>query len=176
MIRKTWWMAAGLAFFLGCAEEGTEGGNALPLPPAGGGVTAPSPPPVSSGSAGVSENPTAPTAPGDATTPAPGGSTDTPAPTPTEPPKAGDAPKSADTGADAALTEEEIAQIKKLPESDQALALLQKLCPISGEHLGEMGVPVKVTAGGQSAFLCCKGCMDDFNKDPEGTLAKAKKK
>jgi len=41
-----------------------------------------------------------------------------------------------------------------------------KKCPISGEVLGEMGKPVKVTSEGTDVFLCCKSCIKDFNKDP----------
>jgi hypothetical protein len=160
MIRKNWWMAAGLAFFLGCSGEGTDGGGAAPLPPGGGGgVTMP--PPVSEGAPGAPSG--TPTTPADGAAPAPG-----------DAPKAADAPKSADAGS-AVLTTEEIAEIKKLPEAEQALAFAQKVCPVSGEHLGEMGTPVKVTAGDQIAFLCCKSCMPEFNKDPQGTLAKLKK-
>ena len=41
-----------------------------------------------------------------------------------------------------------------------------KKCPVSGEALGEMGKPVKVTHEGTDVYLCCKGCVKDFNKDP----------
>ena len=39
-------------------------------------------------------------------------------------------------------------------------------CPISGEKLGGMGKPFKVTHEGTDVYLCCKGCLKDFNKDP----------
>ncbi len=39
-------------------------------------------------------------------------------------------------------------------------------CPISGKKLGEMGKPFKVTSEGTDVYLCCKGCLKDFNKDP----------
>ena len=72
------------------------------------------------------------------------------------------------------LTEEEVATIKGLPEGDRDAALAQKVCPISGSHLGteEMGAPIKVSAGGKSAFLCCGGCKADFEKDPAAAFAK----
>ena len=39
-------------------------------------------------------------------------------------------------------------------------------CVVSGEKLGEMGKPVKVTSDGTEVQLCCKSCIKDFNKDP----------
>ena len=41
-----------------------------------------------------------------------------------------------------------------------------KTCPVSGESLGEMGKPVKVTHEGTDVYLCCKSCAKDFKKDP----------
>ena len=35
-----------------------------------------------------------------------------------------------------------------------------------------MGTPLKVTADGKTAFLCCEGCKDDFEKDPAAIFAK----
>jgi YHS domain-containing protein len=56
-----------------------------------------------------------------------------------------------------------------------------KTCPVSGEALGEMGKPVKVTHNGTDVYLCCKSCAKDFKKDPDKftkmvTDAAAKKK
>ena len=47
----------------------------------------------------------------------------------------------------------------KLSETDQLLIAVQKICPVSGSELGSMGDPIKVQAGGQALFLCCKGCQ-----------------
>lgn len=41
-----------------------------------------------------------------------------------------------------------------------------KKCVVSGESLGEMGKPVKVTGEGTDVYLCCKSCVKDFNKEP----------
>lgn len=41
-----------------------------------------------------------------------------------------------------------------------------KTCPVSGEKIGEMGKPIKVTHDGTDVYLCCKSCVKDFNKDP----------
>ncbi len=70
------------------------------------------------------------------------------------------------------LTDEEIAEIKSLPDDQAALALKQKVCPISGAHLGGMGTPIKVSADGKTAFLCCEGCQGEFEENPKAALAK----
>jgi YHS domain-containing protein len=67
------------------------------------------------------------------------------------------------------------AGLAELSEADRALALKQKVCPVSGELLGSMGKPFKVTVKGQTFFLCCDGCQDDLKKDPDKYLAKLKK-
>jgi len=41
-----------------------------------------------------------------------------------------------------------------------------KTCAVSGESLGEMGKPIKVTHEGTDVYLCCKSCNKDFEKDP----------
>jgi len=47
-----------------------------------------------------------------------------------------------------------------------------KTCLVSGEELGKMGEPYRLTYKGQEVKLCCKGCEKDFNKDPEKHLQK----
>ncbi len=47
----------------------------------------------------------------------------------------------------------------QLSQEDQLHIAIQQICPVSGEKLGSMGAPIKVDAGGQHVFLCCKGCM-----------------
>jgi YHS domain-containing protein len=39
-------------------------------------------------------------------------------------------------------------------------------CVISGEKLGGMGKPFKVTHDGTEVQLCCKSCLKDFNAEP----------
>jgi YHS domain-containing protein len=51
-------------------------------------------------------------------------------------------------------------------KADQKLIIEQKTCPVSGEPLGSMGAPVKVTAKGRTVFLCCAGCEKKFLADP----------
>lgn len=44
---------------------------------------------------------------------------------------------------------------------DQLRIAVQEICPVSGETLGSMGPPIKVTVGEakEEVFLCCKGCL-----------------
>jgi YHS domain-containing protein len=88
---------------------------------------------------------------------------------PLEPPKTGAANK-------VSLTEAQIAKIKTLPSAEQDAALKQAVCPVSGEHLGSMGTPFKITAEGRTFYLCCDGCEDKVKEDPRGVLAKLEKK
>ncbi len=63
------------------------------------------------------------------------------------------------------------------PTADQiakARRVGNKHCPVSHEKLGAMGAPVSVIYKGELVELCCPGCVKDFEKDPAGTLAKAK--
>jgi hypothetical protein len=83
-----------------------------------------------------------------------------------------EAKKEADAGK---LSTEEIAEIKKLPEADQAAALAQMTCPSTGAHLGEMGVPIKQMIGDKSFYICCASCEAKVKSDPQGILAKLKK-
>lgn len=80
----------------------------------------------------------------------------------------GDAPKAAAVK----LTDDEVAAIKKLPAAEQAAALKQAVCPVSGENLGSMDVPVKVSAEGKTFYLCCKGCKKELDADPKAVVAK----
>jgi YHS domain-containing protein len=65
-------------------------------------------------------------------------------------------------------------ELGKLPPLDRASAEKQKTCPVTGALLGSMGVPYKVTVKGQTVFLCCAGCEEKLNKDPDQYLAKLK--
>jgi hypothetical protein len=54
------------------------------------------------------------------------------------------------------------------------LAKAQRVCPITDEPLGSMGVPPKLTIQGQPVFLCCDGCEKDALANADKTLAKVK--
>jgi len=64
------------------------------------------------------------------------------------------------------------AELAKLSPEDAASAKKQRVCPVSGEMLGEMGPPFKVDVKGQSVWLCCDGCEEDLLADPDKYLAK----
>jgi YHS domain-containing protein len=152
MMRKFWWSAVGVLALAGCS--GDQGGGAAPEP------AAPPPSATQSGPA--------------ATTPETPKTDEGPK---AEPPKTDDAKGEAPKGAAASvnLSEEEIAEIKKLPEADQALALAQKVCPVSDDHLGAMEKPFKMTVDGKTFFLCCAGCKKEVDKDPAKIIAKLNK-
>ncbi len=63
-------------------------------------------------------------------------------------------------------------QLAKLSPEDRAAAEQQKICPVSDEPLGSMGVPPKVTVDGRELFLCCENCEEMLRKEPEKYLEK----
>jgi hypothetical protein len=85
------------------------------------------------------------------------------------------APETAATAKPVTLSAEEIAEIKKLPPDEVDVALKQLVCPFSGENLGSMGKPFKITVENQTFYLCCGGCEKDVRKDPAAVVAKLKK-
>lgn len=66
------------------------------------------------------------------------------------------------------------AAMAKLSAKDRALAETQKVCVVANEPLGSMGTPIKVEHDGQVAFLCCAGCKEAFEADPQKFLAALK--
>lgn len=181
MTRKSWWLALGVAVFLGCdSVSNPEPNNTIPpSPPDMKHVPAKTGPGAPQTKAptdypGLNSNQAEQGKPENAT-PAPKADESKP-----ETPK-GDQPKAEEPKGEAKaetvnLSDEEIAQIKKLPEAEQALALKQKVCPISDEHLGEMGKPYKVSAGGETFFLCCSGCEKELKNEATLKTALAKLK
>jgi hypothetical protein len=79
----------------------------------------------------------------------------------------------ADEGEDAKDIREAMA---KLPEADRKLAEAQGVCPVSGKPLGSMGMPLKVTVKERDVFLCCEGCKESLEKDPDKFFAKIDEK
>jgi YHS domain-containing protein len=95
-----------------------------------------------------------------------------------EPPKS-PPPAAAQEKAPEAATEAATAEapegLKELSDEDRAAAEKQRTCPVSGELLGGMGKPYKITVEGRTVFLCCPGCEEQFRKDAEKYFAKMKK-
>jgi len=50
---------------------------------------------------------------------------------------------------------------------------VQTRCPVMG---GEIDRNVYVDHQGKRIYFCCAGCIDTFNKDPEGTVGKMESK
>jgi Cu(I)/Ag(I) efflux system membrane fusion protein len=68
------------------------------------------------------------------------------------------------------------ASLARLSEADRRAAEAQKFCPIiDGSRLGAMGVPVKLTIGGQPVFVCCDGCREEALEHPQQTLEQVAK-
>ena len=62
------------------------------------------------------------------------------------------------TGASTAKIE---AAMAKLTDADRQTAMAQRVCPVTGEALGSMGKPIKVTQGDRHLFVCCAGCEEE---------------
>jgi YHS domain-containing protein len=64
------------------------------------------------------------------------------------------------------------ASLALLSTEDRALAEKQKICPVSGEPLGTMGTPKKISVAGRDVFICCQGCEKELTSEPDKYLAK----
>jgi Cu(I)/Ag(I) efflux system membrane fusion protein len=63
-------------------------------------------------------------------------------------------------------------EVAKLAEPDRLLAQAQRVCPITNQLLGSMGVPIKLVLKGQPVFVCCEGCVAEAKTNETQTLAK----
>lgn len=52
-------------------------------------------------------------------------------------------------------------------EQAAAVNVGNKLCPVSGEKVGDMGDPILFEYNGKVYNMCCAMCVKDFKKDPE---------
>lgn len=62
--------------------------------------------------------------------------------------------------------------VAKSARSDRKAIESQKTCPVSKEDLLSMGVPIKVSRGDKSVFLCCPECLKTVKADPDKFLGK----
>jgi hypothetical protein len=53
------------------------------------------------------------------------------------------------------------AAMAKLSAEDRQAAVAQRVCPVTGEPLGSMGKPIKITQGDRHLFVCCAGCEEE---------------
>jgi len=84
----------------------------------------------------------------------------------------GAARSAAALGVSPAWPSAEAKALRALPAADQALALKQKICPVTNKLLGSMGTPTRVLIGDRIIFLCCEGCETALKKDPGKYLSK----
>ena len=92
--------------------------------------------------------------------------------------KQNDAPPAEGSSADAwkqGLDPDVATALAELSEEDREAALEQRVCPVSGEELGSMGKPIKVTVEGEDVFVCCKECVDTIKENPDEYLTKLNK-
>ncbi len=61
--------------------------------------------------------------------------------------------------------------LEGLSAEDRAAVLAQKICPVTGEALGSMGLPIKLTVEGREVFICCEGCEAPLRDEPEKYFA-----
>jgi hypothetical protein len=73
---------------------------------------------------------------------------------------------------DAAKESQIKAALVTLSSEDRTLVAVKRLCQVTENRLGSMGVPLKLMIEGQPVFLCCDGCKDEALKDPKAILAK----
>src|SRR5262249_39359089 len=67
------------------------------------------------------------------------------------------------------------ANLDRLNPEDRAAAEAQGFCAVQENNpLGSMGKPVKVMLKGEPVFLCCPGCREKAEKNPERTLTRAR--
>ncbi|HQP09860.1 MAG TPA: YHS domain-containing protein [Candidatus Omnitrophota bacterium] len=59
--------------------------------------------------------------------------------------------------------------VKSLDAS--AVNVGNKICPVSGQEIGAMGEAVTVEYEGKVYNLCCAGCLEAFNNDPQKYIA-----
>jgi YHS domain-containing protein len=57
-------------------------------------------------------------------------------------------------------------------KSDKLKPYTLKTCVVSGDKLGEMGDPFVYAYKGREIKFCCKGCLKDFNKEPDKYIKK----
>lgn len=63
-------------------------------------------------------------------------------------------------------------ELAKLPPEERASAEKQQVCPVTGELLGSMGPPKKVDINGQQVWICCDGCREKLQANPDKYLPK----
>jgi YHS domain-containing protein len=74
-----------------------------------------------------------------------------------------------------AHSEHEHSTTESVPEqaSTEAVNVGNKICPVSGEKVGEGGMePATYEYEGKVYNFCCTACIDEFKKDPQKYIEK----
>jgi YHS domain-containing protein len=58
------------------------------------------------------------------------------------------------------------------PDGAEKKNVTNKLCPVSG---GPVSEKYRTEYKGQYVYVCCEGCLNEFNKNPEAFVAKMSK-
>jgi YHS domain-containing protein len=58
------------------------------------------------------------------------------------------------------------------PDGTEKKNVTNKMCPVSG---GPVSEKYRTEYKGQYVYVCCEGCLTDFNKNPEAFVAKMSK-
>ena len=75
------------------------------------------------------------------------------------------------TDTDEKATATSIEGLSQLSAADRALAAKQHICPVSGELIGSMGKPIKVTVKDREVWLCCDSCKKKLLESPDQYLS-----
>jgi hypothetical protein len=51
--------------------------------------------------------------------------------------------------------------VVELAKRDQLRIAVQKICPVTGEKLGEHGTPIQGKVGEETLYFCCNDCLKD---------------
>ena len=66
-----------------------------------------------------------------------------------------------------ALASLSIVSAQEVSRHDQIHIAVQEICPVSGQKLGDHGAPLKVKIGEEALFVCCRGCLQGKQVDPQ---------
>lgn len=62
--------------------------------------------------------------------------------------------------------------VESIPVSAEHV-VQNKLCPVSGGPIDSMGGRIPVKVNGNTIFVCCEGCVDSVEKNPQKFLRMA---
>ncbi|MAT15375.1 MAG: hypothetical protein CMJ46_08910 [Planctomyces sp.] len=62
----------------------------------------------------------------------------------------------------------------KATKADATALNRQRLCPVMEEPLDAMGGPWKIIVQGKPVYVCCEGCIESVQDEPEAYLARTR--